>query len=243
MLLKFMPLISRYYSHYYGALFLCGSLLLMSGCRSLPSPAHALPSATQTQAQINAQSAPASVATHQAAHWEVSNTTEITANSAPPDTSVALFYNELTSDSLLAYADHLRTLNAPELATEIKQIEAQIQVPMPAQLRHLRQKNLQYALVLMQTHSTANLKKAHQLLLAFVAQSKPETEPLNPLAHLLIDSIASQLQLQEALDQQTQQLRENQRRLDAQAERLKAIRAIERSLTLPKAHKPDSTSH
>jgi hypothetical protein len=58
----------------------------------------------------------------------------------------------------------------------------------------------------------------------------PEAPNYLPVARLLSARIAEQRRLEETLDKQAQQARDNQRRLDQANEKLEALKAIERSL-------------
>lgn len=125
------------------------------------------------------------------------------------------------ADTVLGYADRLRTLAAPELAQEIQRLG-----DMPFKPLHA----VQLALAIAQARNPAQLPRAQALLQRVLAQRDAEAEPLHPLARLLAAQFAEQRRLDELAERHAQQLREAQRRIDQLNDRLEAVRAIERSL-------------
>lgn len=123
--------------------------------------------------------------------------------------------------AVLAYADRLRALAAPELAQEIARLADGGGVP---------ERQMQLALALLQTRVPADGQRAQGLLNRVVAQDTPEARPLHPLARLLASQWAEQRRVEEQLERQAQQLRDGQRRIDQLNDRLQALRAMERSL-------------
>lgn len=124
--------------------------------------------------------------------------------------------------ALLTYSERLRQLNPNDLAAEI----ALKGDPSIAPLRQM-----QLALALMQLPQAVDTARALGLLQRVVSSALPDATPLKPLARLLAQRLLEQRKLEEGLERQSQQLRENQRRIDQLSDRLEAMRAIERSLT------------
>lgn len=124
--------------------------------------------------------------------------------------------------ALLTYSERVRQLNPNDLAAEI----ALQGDPGNAPLRQM-----QLALALMHMPQAVDTARAVGLLQRVVGSTAPEATPLKPLARLLAHQLMEQRRLEDSLERQGQQLRENQRRIDQLNERLEAMRAIERSLT------------
>jgi hypothetical protein len=136
--------------------------------------------------------------------------------------------------ALLSYSERLRQLNPNELAAEIA---------LQGDPGNAPQRQMQLALVLMQLPLAVDTARALGLLQRVVSNALPDATPLKPLARLLALRLLEQRKLEEGLERQNQQLRENQRRIDQLSERLEAMRAIERSLTtrppsVPNASRP-----
>lgn len=129
------------------------------------------------------------------------------------------------AQSLLVYADRVRRMPAPELAQEVTRLaeipEAQRQ---PAE-------ELQLAITLAQTRVPADLARAQGLVQRVLGNPREEARGLYPLAGMLAARYAEQRRVEDALERQAVQLREQQRRIEQLTERLEAVRAIERSLT------------
>ena len=129
------------------------------------------------------------------------------------------------SAALLNHADRLRRLTPPELALEVARLseipEAQRQ---PAD-------DIQLALALAQTRAPADLVRAQALLQRVLANPREDVRGLQPLAALLAARYAEQRRVEEQMDKMSQQLKDQQRRIEQLNERLEAVRAIERSLT------------
>lgn len=139
------------------------------------------------------------------------------------------------AQGLLLYADRVRRMAPAELAQEVTRLsdipEAQRQ---PAE-------EMQLAILLAQTRVPADLVRAQGLAQRVLGNPREEARGLYPLAGMLVARYAEQRRVEEALDRQAQQLREQQRRIDQLTERLEAVRAIERSLTSrppPNGHRP-----
>jgi len=131
-------------------------------------------------------------------------------------------------ESMLAYADRLRGLSVNELTLEVGALGEPGNLPT---------RQLQLALVLMHSHQSADTARALGLLQRVVSHPAPESAPLKPLARLLAVRLLEQRRLEDAVERQAQQLRDNQRRIEMLSDRLDAMRAIERSLT-PRAPAP-----
>lgn len=122
---------------------------------------------------------------------------------------------------VLAYAERLHGLSPAELGSEIASLGDPGQQPMG---------QMQLALALTHTHQAVDTARALGLFQRVVAHTTPGAAPYKPLARLLAARLMDQRRLEEAVDKQNQQLREQQRRIDQLNERLEAMRAIERSL-------------
>jgi hypothetical protein len=126
--------------------------------------------------------------------------------------------------AMLAYADKVRPLGAPELAAELNRLGDLVETPAV---------QMQMALVLAQTRVPADLARAAGLLQRVVANPSADALPLQPLARTLAARYTEQRKVEEDRDKQAQQLRDSQRRIDQLNERIEALRAIERSFARP----------
>ncbi len=129
------------------------------------------------------------------------------------------------SAALLAQADRLRRLTPPELALEVARLSE-----IPESQRQPAD-DIQLALALGQTRAPADLVRAQALLQRVLTNAREDARGLHPLAALLAARYAEQRRVEEQLDKMSQQLKEQQRRIEQLNERLEAVRAIERSLT------------
>ena len=121
---------------------------------------------------------------------------------------------------LLTYADRVRSLTPAELGPELSRLS---DARSPGE-------HMQQALALAQLRQTPDLIRAQDLLTRVLANASPEAMAYHPLARLLATRFGEQRRFEDLLDKQVQQTRETQRRLDQTAERLEALKAIERSL-------------
>ena len=121
---------------------------------------------------------------------------------------------------LLTYADRVRSLTPAELGPELSRLS---DARSPGE-------HMQQALALAQLRQTPDLIRAQDLLTRVLANASPEAMAYHPLARLLATRFGEQRRFEDLLDKQVQQTREIQRRLDQTAERLEALKAIERSL-------------
>jgi hypothetical protein len=128
--------------------------------------------------------------------------------------------NEATS-ALLRYADRVRTLTPAELTLEITALGDPGNQPA---------RQLQLALALAGTSQPVDTARALGLAQRAANSTAPDANAYRPLARLIAHRLLEQRKLEENLDRQAQQLREQQRRIDLLNERLEAMRAIERSL-------------
>lgn len=129
------------------------------------------------------------------------------------------------SAALLAHADRLRRLTPPELTLEVARLS---EIPEP---QRQPADDIQLALALAQTRAPADLVRAQALLQRVLANPREDVRGLQPLAALLAARYAEQRRVEEQLEKMSQQLKDQQRRIEQLNERLEAVRAIERSLT------------
>ncbi len=122
---------------------------------------------------------------------------------------------------LLAYADRIRGLPAPELAQEIGRLGDGADSAV---------RLMQLAMALGQSRVPANSVRAQALLQRVLGLNVEEARALHPLARLLSGQLAEARRADEQLERQAQQLRDAQRRIEQLNDRLEAVRAIERSL-------------
>ena len=125
---------------------------------------------------------------------------------------------------MLTYAERVRVMSPVELSQEVARLSAPGEANLPTS-------QLQVSLVLSQLRQLPELIRAQELLARVLANSGPEAQALHPLARLLAFRYGEQRRLEEQIEQERQQTREVQRKLDQTQERLEALKAIERSLT------------
>jgi len=136
---------------------------------------------------------------------------------------------------LLAFSDRLRELAPAEIARE--QVRLGETPDDPAS-------QLELALLLGQSRSNGDLPRALTLLEPL---TRPAAKaPWQSLARLLYGRLAEQRRLEEQIERQGQQLRDQQRRLEQLGSQLEALKAIERSLSArppqPAGSAPGKTS-
>lgn len=125
------------------------------------------------------------------------------------------------TNSLVAFSDRLHTLGAPELAQEISRLSGSTD----------SLSRLKLALALGQVHQAADTTRAISILQRVTTDlSDPEAAHWGPIAHLFFVRFLEQRKLEEQLDRQGQQMREDARRIDGLNHKINALRAIERSL-------------
>lgn len=127
-------------------------------------------------------------------------------------------------DALLQYADEVRRLDGAALAAQRANLERAAQEDPGADDAPA----LRLALALLPTRHPADTARALGLVQRTLEQ--PALQDLHPLARLLQARLLQQRRLEEQLERHNQQLREAQRQSEQLAERLDAVRALERSL-------------
>ncbi len=186
--------------------------LLLGGCVLLPQQPDPPPARTQdpepAAATVAARPAepPASAATPAAA---------APVPAPPPQADSAM-------RDLLAFHDRVRQLPPQDLALEIARLNEAPPGPRTT---------LQLALLLGQTRNNGDLARALALLEPLLRSTAPEAAPWQPLARFLASRYAEQRRMEEQIERQSQQARDNQRKLEQLNEKLEALKAIERSLT------------
>lgn len=192
---------------------LCAFALLLGGCvlpPPQPGPWSAGPKAAESAA--SAVAAAAAVADPPASAPAAAPA----APQAPPPQADAAVRD------LLAFHDRTRQLAPQDLAAELARLNDAPPGPRTT---------LQLALLLGQTRSNGDTARALMLLEPLLRSTAPEAAPWQPLARLLASRFAEQRRLEEQIERQNQQARDNQRKLDQLNEKLEALKAIERSLT------------
>lgn len=137
--------------------------------------------------------------------------------------------------TVLAYADRVRGMAPAELVLELSRL-SDARSPM---------EQMQLALVLAQHRQPPEMIRAQDALTRLLANASPDALALHPLARLLANRFGEQRRFEDALDKQTQQTRDTQRRLEQTTERLEALKAMERSLggqSDPKGRSPALTA-
>jgi DNA repair ATPase RecN len=145
----------------------------------------------------------------------------------PPDPT------DMATRRLLAYHDQIRQMQNPDLAKELARLGDTGNNPQAA---------VQAAMVMGQTRNTADTSRAVALLEPVVRSTSPDAAPVQPLARLLLARYIEQRRVDEQIERQGQQLRENQRNLQQLNEKLEALKAIERSLNKRPAAPPAASS-
>jgi len=195
------------------SLFAVSIALLVGACGTPPEPPGetSATAAITAPAQVPAPAPPAWVVTP--VQVQPATLPEVLSSQTPlPDAVTAL----------LAYSERLRQLNPNDLAAEIALQGDPGKAPL---------KQMQLALALMHLPQAVDRARALGLLQQVASSASLEAAPLKPLARLLAHRLFEQRKVEDSFERQSQQLRENQRRIDLLSERLEAMRAIERSLT------------
>jgi hypothetical protein len=125
---------------------------------------------------------------------------------------------------LLGYAERLHGLSPAELTSEITSLGEPGQQLMG---------QMQLGLALSKSQQPVDTARALGLFQRVIAQNGTAATPFKPLARLLATRLIDRRRLEDTVERQNQQLREQQRRIEQLTERLEAMRAIERSLTRP----------
>lgn len=143
--------------------------------------------------------------------------------SLPATPPIAPAASPTPADSMLAYAERIRSLPPPELSQEINGLgDPQDSPPRLMQL----------AIALGAARTPANGARVQGLLQRVLAQNQPQAQALHPLARMLLAQQSETRRLEEQLERQNQQARDANRRIDQLNDRLEALRAVERSLLL-----------
>jgi hypothetical protein len=187
---------------------------LLSACAWLQPPAATLPAPAPTPAP---------------APSPVPAPAPIPAPSPEPDPAALA---DAAARQVLAAHERLRQLSAAELAREYL---AGAERPVPAG-PDAAAAAMERALLLMLVNrpQAGDLARAAALL-------EPHAKapgPWRAVAQLLLARVQEQRRLEEQIDKQGQQLREQQRRIDQLASQLEALKAIERSLNNPRPATP-----
>jgi hypothetical protein len=147
-----------------------------------------------------------------------------TAPAAVPVAPAALATpTDLATREMLAYHDRIRQLSPADVAREITRLGSEANAGPRS--------SFELALLLAQSRGSGDLARALGLLDALVRSSAPEAAPWQPLARLVAVRFAEQRRLEEQIDRQMQQARDNQRRVEQLNDKLEALKAIERNLT------------
>jgi len=125
---------------------------------------------------------------------------------------------------LVRYFYQIRLLSSQQLAAEIDRFDATTMAD---------DDRLRLALALVQTLQLAETQRALSLIQEVLEAPDERSLAIKPLAHLLGHLLREQRRLDLQNDRLSQQLRENQRRVEQLNDRIEAMRAIERSLNRP----------
>jgi DNA repair ATPase RecN len=154
------------------------------------------------------------------------NPTESVAPQTCPDQKVTsakvLGHNEISDiNELLEIQRHAWLMNSGELVKAIADLNLQ-----PTRPGTQIEKAVFYASL----HGTGDLQRAQNLLDQLLKSTDPEAVRYKPMATELTTTYAEMLRLDENIDRLTQQVRDNQKHLDQLAEKLEALKNIEREL-------------
>lgn len=188
---------------------LCAFALLLGGC-VLPPP-QPVPAPADTKA-----AGPAAPVVATPAEPPASAPAPPAVPQAPPAQADAALRD------LLAFHDRTRQLAPQDLAVEMARLNDEPPGPRAT---------LQLALLLGQTRNNGDIVRALALLEPLLRSTAPEAAPWQPVARFLASRFAEQRRLEEQVERQNQQARENQRKLEQLNEKLEALKAIERNLT------------
>lgn len=181
----------------------------------------------QKRAQAKAEALVAKQVEAQAQALPPMRVLPVEADPVAPATQAALAYvpyGVSPMAAMLLYADKLRPLGTGELAAELSRLGDPADSPTT---------QMQVALVLAQTRTSADLARALGLMQRVAANASAEAQSLQPLARVLAVRYAEQRRVEDDRDRQVTQVRDAQRRIDQLNERIEALRAIERSFARP----------
>ena len=178
-------------------------LCALAGCVNLPPAPSAVPTPEPAPAPVLAPVAPPPAPPP-----------------APPSSPDPAALADAAARRLLAFHERLRESGPAEMAREQARLGEGPEQPAAA---------LELALLLAQRQQPGDLARALALVEPLTRASAPA--PWQAPARLLLARLADQRRLEEQLERQGTQLREQQRRLEQLAAQLEALKAIERSLT------------
>lgn len=124
-------------------------------------------------------------------------------------------------DDLLSYQRAVRQMNATEQSKAMAHLNRQ-----PATARVLMQKAMLFA----NLRGNGDLARAQSLLEQVLTSTKSDAERLKPLANLLNISYGEWRRLDDNTDRLTQQLREEQHRVEQLNNKLEALKNIENTM-------------
>ncbi|HEX3138679.1 MAG TPA: hypothetical protein VHQ87_01410 [Rhizobacter sp.] len=135
---------------------------------------------------------------------------------------------DVAARRFLAYHDQLRQMSPNDLGNEITRLNgivASNAAAAPAE------NVLELALALSMQHNGGDVARALTMLEQLARTGTPELQPLQPLIRLMLGRVAEQRRLEDQLNREVAQKREQQRNLQQLFEKLEALKAIERSMT------------
>ena len=151
----------------------------------------------------------------------------------PPPAEPPATAADLATRDMLAFQERARQMPPADLAKEIARLSDAPPAPRTS---------FELALLLAQTRNNGDLSRALGVLDGLLRSTAPEAAPFQPLARLVAARLADQRRLEEQVERQNQQARDNQRRIEQLNEKLEALKAIERSLTTRPAAGPASAA-
>jgi hypothetical protein len=135
---------------------------------------------------------------------------------------------DVAARRFLAYHEQIRQMSPNDLGSEINRLNGVVSATATAAPADAV---LELALALSQQHNGGDVARAIALLEPLTRSSAPELQPWQGLARLLLARVSEQRRLEDLLEKQNQQRREQQRSLQQLNEKLEALKAIERSMT------------
>lgn len=124
---------------------------------------------------------------------------------------------------VLTYFERLRAMSQQELSLELQRLNSAPGGPATT---------LETALALGQNRAAGDLQRSLASLDSLMRINTPEVMAWRPIARLLFTRFSEQRKMEEQLERQNGQLKENQRKIEQLSEKLEALKAIERSLTV-----------
>lgn len=139
----------------------------------------------------------------------------------PPPAPPVATASDLATRHVLAATERVRSLPPAELARELARLGDGSAGP---------QATMELAVALAQSPHPADTVRALVLLDGLQRNPSPDAAAWHPVARLLAAGLAEQRRLEETVERQNQQLRDQQRRLEQLNDKLEALKAIERNL-------------